>query len=590
MFLDAPQVVLEEARGAVLARFILAGTISLSGSGVIASERQVLFDADIRFTPAATVAAATGASIRLLAAGAALTRFEARNAGSITIPQAVINFLNGSHVRNWLAARLVNATTLINSISPPLLVPFIDQLGVGTLVNLSNVQVKVLDGALAVCIDYSPGEIDIDTDGNLDEVESFLSISDIAICAHPLNRLLMARMAFLEARTTAREQNVEIDSLSIKIGSDHLKIKVHATKDDFGAEVTLRAKILIGTPEREEQYDDEYGGQYVQIIPGTDDIWVDIWDVEVDTELPAWTYLLITAGVFILLPLGPVIIAAIVSVIESIKANVANQIENSGSDTSASRVQRVTLPATSAPFVDITASQIKTSPDGFQTRAWFKPVTESYAGQIAGPNTSTVEELVDGKLSYNFKPDIMLWHPENPLIDIRWQVRRSDTNQVIQSQRLPAANPDALSITVNLNSPNNIASPKYKVNCTPLRRGSPNETIASSSLEVEIKDRLDRTHPFVQWDHSTCVPRVERVKGILRLTGWDGVNRSSKIHKTKLPGRCRMAGQYSPATWPVSLHYSDELPFPADQIIVNRALLCDYCFFGGPDKSEPLPL
>lgn len=586
LFLDAPHLVFEEARGAVLARFVLAGTVTLEATGTPDKERQVRFDIEVVFIPAPQ-ASANGVSIQLLAAGASLQAFSARNVGD-PIPSRVMDFLNGNDVRAQVAGLVIAAAAALNSISPPLLVPFVDSIGVGTLVNISRVQAKVLDGALAVAVDFSPGDASFQTNGDLGDVESFLSVSDLAICAHPSVRSLLARMALPAARAQAAEHDVEIDSLSIALAENHLKVIVHATKDDFGAKVTLRAIVHIGQPEVVEEYEDEYGGQYTQVTPGTDDIWVEIWDIQVDTELPWWIYLLITVGVFVLLPLGPVIVSTIVAVVDTIKANVANKID--APETGASRVQRVTLPGTVEPFVDFTVSQIKTSPGGFQTRAWFRPVPIQDAGKVIGPKTSTVEELADGDLSYTFIADPSLWHPQNPLIEVRWQVRRLDTNEMVVTRRLPLADPEALSFSVNLGSQNNIGSPKYKINCSVFRKGSPNELLASDTVELEVKDRLDRSHPFVQWDHNVFVPRVERVKGILRLIGWDSVYRSSKIHKTKLPGRCRMAGQYSPLTWPISLHYYDSLPFPEDQLVARRNQLCDYCFFGGPDKAEPFPL
>jgi hypothetical protein len=33
------------------------------------------------------------------------------------------------------------------------------------------------------------------------------------------------------------------------------------------------------------------------------------------------------------------------------------------------------------------------------------------------------------------------------------------------------------------------------------------------------------------------------------------------------------------------LAYTDELPFPGTEIIANRALLCDYGFFGGAART-----
>lgn len=34
--------------------------------------------------------------------------------------------------------------------------------------------------------------------------------------------------------------------------------------------------------------------------------------------------------------------------------------------------------------------------------------------------------------------------------------------------------------------------------------------------------------------------------------------------------------------------YLDELPFPVAELNDHRAEICEYCFFGGPDKWEPL--
>ena len=36
------------------------------------------------------------------------------------------------------------------------------------------------------------------------------------------------------------------------------------------------------------------------------------------------------------------------------------------------------------------------------------------------------------------------------------------------------------------------------------------------------------------------------------------------------------------------LEYLDELPFPLEDLVANRVRVCDYCFFGGPTKDEPL--
>jgi hypothetical protein len=37
----------------------------------------------------------------------------------------------------------------------------------------------------------------------------------------------------------------------------------------------------------------------------------------------------------------------------------------------------------------------------------------------------------------------------------------------------------------------------------------------------------------------------------------------------------------------VQLDYLDALPFPAGDIDAHRGRVCDFCFYGGPDKATP---
>jgi hypothetical protein len=76
-----------------------------------------------------------------------------------------------------------------------------------------------------------------------------------------------------------------------------------------------------------------------------------------------------------------------------------------------------------------------------------------------------------------------------------------------------------------------------------------------------------------------------------KLLGQQTLVRTSDIHRTDFAGRCRMV---EPGAFlfdaQASVEYLDALPFPLDQITANRARVCDYCFFGGPTRTEPLPL
>jgi len=90
--------------------------------------------------------------------------------------------------------------------------------------------------------------------------------------------------------------------------------------------------------------------------------------------------------------------------------------------------------------------------------------------------------------------------------------------------------------------------------------------------------------------------RVE-TDGSHTYLGYDSITRHSDLHRTDCPGRCIMVSCFSSNVLPAPvpgrhlpvLEYLDALPFPRtrEQIIAHRHQLCDYCFFGGPDKTEP---
>jgi hypothetical protein len=140
---------------------------------------------------------------------------------------------------------------------------------------------------------------------------------------------------------------------------------------------------------------------------------------------------------------------------------------------------------------------------------------------------------------------------------------------------------------------------RFLVECRVFRTfGASTMDLFNASIELRITDRLDRTHPYVRWTHSVYTPRVRvEADGSHTQDGYDLKERHSAIHRTAVPGRCRMAARFSAKVAPTPeaaqpyapvLEYLDALPFPVGQLVANRSQVCDYCFFGGPDKTVPL--
>lgn len=185
-------------------------------------------------------------------------------------------------------------------------------------------------------------------------------------------------------------------------------------------------------------------------------------------------------------------------------------------------------------------------------------------------------------LAVGLKPGSVDPHDRN--VRVSWEVRRTDTGDVVLRQDLPrwaslvttlgGDKVKPMRISIDRRDPVIATMPGFEVSVRVYRPlAGRTKEIGAATVTVEIWDRLDRTRPYVWW------------------SGWAvGSYKESVLHRTATPGRCRMADRAPLRTEYV---YLDDLPFPIEQIAQHRdeALLedrhlkvCDYCFYGGPDK------
>jgi hypothetical protein len=136
---------------------------------------------------------------------------------------------------------------------------------------------------------------------------------------------------------------------------------------------------------------------------------------------------------------------------------------------------------------------------------------------------------------------------------------------------------------------------EFVVRCTvELAVGGQVGEIWSTVGSITIEDVMDRHHKYVEWGPHDVHFRNEG-------TGWNWWQhrRRSRIHRTAVSARCLMlnviANEHMLAfTDPdyeffTDVTYTDVLPFPGEELTKQRKPLCDYCFFGGPDKNIPYP-
>ena len=169
-----------------------------------------------------------------------------------------------------------------------------------------------------------------------------------------------------------------------------------------------------------------------------------------------------------------------------------------------------------------------------------------------------------------------------PNLTLTWQVLRSDTSQVvataIKSYWDPAGNgPDLPHSSRDL-----YTAGQFIVRCTvSASLGNQTGDLWTGQQTLTIEDTLDRRRKFIQWG-----PDWVHFENAGTNHEWWSHLRTSRIHRTAIGARCRaVRGLWNDQ----AIRYLDALPFAWSALNDHRGPLCEYCFFGGPDKRGPLP-
>jgi hypothetical protein len=91
---------------------------------------------------------------------------------------------------------------------------------------------------------------------------------------------------------------------------------------------------------------------------------------------------------------------------------------------------------------------------------------------------------------------------------------------------------------------------------------------------------------FTRWNYQDRNPQILFSKPLQQwvYNGEAEVKRHSRIHRTDAK-HCAFYDKQS--KWGPQAQTFDQLSFPIRDIALNRYQLCDYCFFGGPEKLRP---
>lgn len=185
-----------------------------------------------------------------------------------------------------------------------------------------------------------------------------------------------------------------------------------------------------------------------------------------------------------------------------------------------------------------------------------------------------------------------------------WEVRRKDTNAVVVTGSAPYLSVLGNGVSIPHHSQALYLVSEYVVRCTlTMTLGNQTGEIWAGVQSIKIPDEIDRSHPYVEWGPKFVYfsnPGTAK-QGVPDT--WVRLSRS-RIHRTAVAARClmlkraasdrvaatereRTTGHY------ISKHpkfrYKDFLPFSRETLSEHRKELCEYCFFGGPEKQVPFP-
>jgi hypothetical protein len=121
-----------------------------------------------------------------------------------------------------------------------------------------------------------------------------------------------------------------------------------------------------------------------------------------------------------------------------------------------------------------------------------------------------------------------------------------------------------------------------------LNRVSMTGLLYAVDMTASVWDQLDRSRKYVTWPSHWAHFENDG-------TGHKWWHRRARpsLHRTAVAARCLVLREHAASVASHDMQgffqYSDALPFPAGDLVARRRAVCNYCFFGGSDKAQPLP-
>jgi hypothetical protein len=456
-----------------------------------------------------------------------------------------------------------------------LLPPFdVSFLGAVATDPMTSATLAVVDDAIVLGLDVASGGVT--TAGDKTLLTNFLGDRDIGMWTNPV----VVPVAFAAVRdglaAMVSAEGATLQSFSLDVEEGGFRVRGSAGRDEGSVTFSLLASPTL-----------EKSGE-----PARDQLLFPLSEVQVDVR-PSWWVVLLE--VFAL----PIIAAFVEVMTTMVRSNIINGIQVTPPDGVAPLTTRFTLPGVNDPVFNLRIVAFECHTEG--VFAGLKLEADFRAAKILGPDVIAAEEVP----SLSTQP--LLYHADlgfdaladDPTLRARWTVRvpGSGTSLLVQDRLADDQVGGGRFLWVDPLVVPLLTPPDFRIECRLYRVfGSRVDEVLAAAINLSVRDRLDRAKPYVRWTHQALIPVVRReADGSKTILGEAIKTRHSKIHRTAIPGRCRMASHYS-QSWILStpakpgpvLEYLLDLPFDLADLIANRAQVCDYCFFGGPTRDVPL--
>jgi hypothetical protein len=584
-FLAPPSVTLAEAN-ADRPELGLAGwgdlAVTLPGSTEVRRRARMSMRV---LVPTTLTIRATELTIDVDGLNAVLDQLEIESIAGGAFPADVEAFLKSTAFRNFVQSAVAVTLLTMKQLGPPIDVSFLVAASPGVRVGLKT---RVLDGALAIGLDLTRGPVT--TAGDATKLSDFRDGSDFAIWINPVASPVVFDPVRAGVDTAVKNQGGTLDWFDVVMEEGHLLMMGAATKPPGWVSFSIELHPRLYRPGTTRSWTDEDGRRITITTPPREELWFQVWNVRVDVHRDWWVSLL--EGMTAVFTLG-LSIAFVEMMVGFVRGSIVAGIARFGHPRLTARSQEFTFLGTTEPNVRLRIERCESHTDGMSPAFTLRP--QWRGARLKGQHSLLPEEMVTTRPRYEIELPAAV-HPDDPQVRVRWTLRRLDRNEVIANAEAPAATNRVFHADVS--SPAVAASSAFSVACRVYRAlGGPPEELFNDMVTLPISDRLDRSRPYVRWNHAVNTPVVQvESDGTHTILGHTIVQRRSAIHRTAVPGRCRMVARYSSKVRPAPtpghdephLEYLDRLPFPTSDLLARRDELCDYCFFGGPTKTVPL--